>query len=137
MAADVGGNRRLFAISVPLGALMISPLAFVQYLVYTTNYAGSINSAIILFGGLGIGLMIFDYFVGHSVSIQASTISHVSTGWPLSIASVIIWGLIWFHGEFSILDIIFCVIMFVGIYNLILSDAHYAAETQFPSPGIS
>ncbi len=32
LAVDVGGNRRLLAISVPLGALMISPLAFVQYL---------------------------------------------------------------------------------------------------------
>jgi hypothetical protein len=32
LATDVGGNRRLLSISAPLGALLISPLAFVQYL---------------------------------------------------------------------------------------------------------
>ncbi|RIA81126.1 hypothetical protein C1645_574851 [Glomus cerebriforme] len=38
LSVDIGGNRRLLAISVPLGALMISPLAFVQYLMVWLSY---------------------------------------------------------------------------------------------------
>lgn len=89
-----------------------------------------------MFGCLGIGLIILDYFVGHSVSIHASPLFHVTTGWPLSIGSAILLGLLWFYGEFSIIDILLCGIMFPGIYNLIASDVRYANETQFPSPGI-
>ncbi|CAG8797111.1 13495_t:CDS:2 [Gigaspora margarita] len=136
LAADVGGNRRLISIAVPLGAVMISPLAFVQHIMYSTNYIVNIKTTIIMFGCLGIGLIILDYFVGHSVSIHASPISHVTTGWPLSIGSAILLGLLWFYGEFSIIDIILCGFMFPGIYNLIASDVRYANETQFPSPGI-
>ncbi|CAG8702238.1 19755_t:CDS:2, partial [Gigaspora rosea] len=102
LAVDVGGNRRLISIAVPLG----------------------------------LGLIILDYFVGHSVSIHASPTFHVTTGWPLSIGSAILLGLLWFYGEFSIIDIILCGFMFPGIYNLISSDVRYANETQFPSPGI-
>ncbi|CAG8748484.1 5999_t:CDS:2, partial [Dentiscutata erythropus] len=136
LAADVGGNRRLIAIAVPLGAVMISPLAFVQHIMYSTNYIVNIKTTITMFGFLGIGLIILDYFIGHSFSIHASPISHVTTGWPLSIGSAILLGFLWFYGEFSIIDFILCGIMFSGIYNLIASDVRYANETQFPSPGI-
>ncbi|CAG8501383.1 7475_t:CDS:2 [Cetraspora pellucida] len=136
LATGVGGNRRLTAIAVPLGAVLISPLAFVQYLMYSTNCAMNIKTTTMMFGCLGIGLIILDYFVGHSVSIHASPLFHVTTGWPLSIGSAILLGLLWFYGEFSIIDILLCCIMLPGIYNLIASDVRYANETQFPSPGI-
>ncbi|CAI2168369.1 8246_t:CDS:10 [Funneliformis geosporum] len=136
LAVDVGGNRRLLAISVPLGALMISPLAFVQYLMYSTSYLENIKHEVVACGGLGAGLIISDYFVGHSIGIKASTLSHVTAGWPISIASSIFLGLFYFYEEFSILDIMLAGIMFLGIYNLISADTRYANETHFLSPGV-
>ncbi|CAG8567451.1 12239_t:CDS:10 [Funneliformis mosseae] len=136
LAVDVGGNRRLLAISVPLGALMISPLAFVQYLMYSTNYIENIKHVVVAYGGLGAGLIIFDYFVGHSIGIKTSTLSHVTAGWPISIGNSILLGLFLFYEEFSILDIVLAGIMFLGIYHLISADTQYANETHFLSPGV-
>ncbi|CAG8541720.1 15375_t:CDS:10 [Funneliformis caledonium] len=136
LAVDVGGNRRLLAISVPLGALMISPLAFVQYLMYSTNYIENIKHVVVAYGGLGAGLIIFDYFVGHSIGIKTSTLSHVTAGWPISIGNSILLGLFLFYEEFSILDIVLAGIMFLGIYHLISADTRYANETHFLSPGV-
>ncbi len=73
---------------------------------------------VITSGGLGTGLIIFDYFVGHSISIQASALSHITAGWPISIGNAILLGLFLFNGEFSILDIVLAGIMFSGIYHL-------------------
>ncbi|GET00019.1 zinc transporter 5 [Rhizophagus clarus] len=112
LVVDVGGNRRLLAITVPLGALMISPFAFVQYLMYSASYIGNVKHMIVIYGGLGIGLIIFDYFVGHLISIRASTLSHITT------------------------DFVLAGIMFSGIYHLISSDSQFANEIHFPSPGI-
>jgi hypothetical protein len=89
---------------------------------------------VVIYAGLGIGLVIFDYFVGHLVITQASTLSHITTGWPISIGNAILLGLFLFYEEFSILDVVLAGLMFSGIYHLTSSDLRLANEIHLPSP---
>ncbi|CAG8614461.1 9379_t:CDS:10, partial [Ambispora gerdemannii] len=137
-AADFGGNRRLLAIAVPLGAVLISPLAFVQFLMLSRHYLnhiGSINAIALTFVGLGFGLIFWNFVVNYLVCSQISTIKRVSLGWPLSIISAVLSAHIWFHCDFSIVDILLCALFYFGIYTLIRSDPRYTNEVHFQSTG--
>jgi len=94
-------------------------------------------STILTYFGLGFGLITLEFSVSYSISMQVSTIKHVTIGWPISVASATFSALLWFYGGFSIVDVVLGCILYSGIYDLIGSDPRYANEAHFPSPGFS
>ncbi|KAF9961754.1 putative zinc transporter msc2 [Mortierella alpina] len=133
LSAEMGGNKILHAVAVPTAAILLSPLALLQYMMQSAHplVIYSHSPSWIVYLVLGVGIFVVDFYVNQSISQRISPLWHVITGWPITLISSCFTGLLLTKSiGANILDFLIAIVMLYGIQELLQGDAKYS-ESRF------
>lgn len=82
-----------------------------------------------LFLGLGVGILVLDFYASYNMSVRSVPAHTVSFGWPASIVAALLLGPTIFKAHGGLFDIGAAAIMFAGVYNLLQSDPTLSSDT--------
>ncbi|KAF9922089.1 putative zinc transporter msc2 [Linnemannia zychae] len=134
LSAEMSGNKTLHAVSVPIAALMISPVALIQSMISTHSGAVYTHTpSWFVYLTVGVGLFVIDFYVSQSISQRVDPLWQTLTGWPIVLASSCFTGIMVSKSMgANLLDFLIAVVMLYGIHELLQADAA-SNESRFDS----